>query len=127
MGLDQYAKVTRHAPDSPVDFEQPGDAQTIAYWRKHPNLQGWMAKLYWDRGGKGEEFYGGSAFVGPVALLPEDIDHLEADVLADRLPFTEGFFFGHSDPEDKADDLKFISKARESQKDGLCVYYNSSW
>ena len=36
MGLDQYAGVR----------QEDGTFEEIAYWRKHPNLQGWMKKLY---------------------------------------------------------------------------------
>ena len=44
----------------PVDFqdeikmlsENGEDAYTeIAYWRKHPNLHGWMEDLYYKKGG----------------------------------------------------------------------------
>ena len=38
MGLDQYAyKVVAHDEDN---------RDEIAYWRKHPNLQGWMEQLW---------------------------------------------------------------------------------
>jgi len=47
MGLDQNAyKVPRHADNT--DFFYPEEAEVIelAYWRKHPNLEGWMAQTY---------------------------------------------------------------------------------
>ena len=38
MGLDQYAYVANKAGSEYNDQSR----QEIAYWRKHPNLQGWM-------------------------------------------------------------------------------------
>lgn len=47
MGLDMYAYVTDETPDGNVDFEV-GSLSELHYWRKHPNLHGWMEKLYSD-------------------------------------------------------------------------------
>lgn len=135
MGLDQYAFVTTRVPDSPVDFESPEDASQIQYWRKHANLQGWMENLYWQRKGtepqttdQNKTFGSMSTFnCVNLALLPEDIERLEEDVLGDHLPYTTGFFFGSSQPEDKEADLEFIAKAREAFSEGKCVYYTSWW
>lgn len=122
MGLDMYATKTKSALPTPVDFDQPERQEELFYWRKHPNLHGWMERLYRDKGGKAESFN-----LVPVQLTAEDIDKLEADVTGDHLPATTGFFFGTSSPEDKADDLKFIQQAREAINDGYNVYYNSWW
>ena len=127
MGLDQYAYATDHIPDSPVDFAEPEGAEKIAYWRKHPDLHGWMERLYWARGGEGSESFFGKVFFGPVALMLSDLDALEADVLAGALPPTTGFFFGESVPEDCEDDLRFVATARAAIAGGRCVYYSSSW
>ena len=40
MGLDMYAYIARKKSE---DFNS---AREIAYWRKHPNLQGWMENLW---------------------------------------------------------------------------------
>ena len=63
MGLDQYAYVAAKANQRLDFYNQEGleynpktgdwevpeggisQPQEIAYWRKHPNLQGWMRKL----------------------------------------------------------------------------------
>ncbi|MBI5721427.1 MAG: phosphoglycerate kinase [Burkholderiales bacterium] len=120
MGLDMYAYSTDQTL-SRLDFEKPKDRKEIAYWRKHANLHGWMEQLYRSHGGA-QRFN-----CVNVALTAEDIDALERTVLADELPFTEGFFFGESIPEDKEDDIAFIAKARECLAAGKSVYYTSWW
>ena len=42
MGLDQYAYVAAQATDEGHGFGQ----RELAYWRKHPNLHGWMEQLW---------------------------------------------------------------------------------
>jgi hypothetical protein len=57
-----------------------------------------------------------------------DIENLEADILADNLPGTSGFFFGDdSDDYYKQQDLEFVKQAKADLFLGLKVYYNSSW
>jgi len=120
MGLEMFVNVTAEKPSSPVDFKV-SDARQIDEWWKHPNLHGWMEALYRAKGGKAEMFNH-----TPVVLTAEDLDRLEADVRADRLPFTAGFFFGFSAGRTE-EDLTFIAKAREAIAQGLTVYYDSSW
>jgi hypothetical protein len=136
MGLDQYAYVAAKANQSdefwadavmdPTTKEYVNPNVTkpreIAYWRKHPNLQGWMRKLWEAKGGKGE-FNGDE-----LELTSDDIDMLEEDVLSGHLPTTSGFFFGNpADEYYRQQDLKFISQARAELFCGLRVFYNSSW
>ena len=131
MGLDMYAYVARkqgqmrdyyesynHDTDSgPV--EKPRE---IAYWRKHPNLHGWMHKLWNERGHSGD-FNGDE-----LELTFEDLDRLEYVVKHKELPGTSGFFFGNdSDDHYRADDLEFIKQARSELTQGMRVFYNSSW
>lgn len=128
MGLDMYAYAVRNRPETPVDFYLTQEVETrdpprdVFYWRKHPNLHGWMERLYREKGGKEEDFN-----LVNVILDPADLDRLEADVRADALPQTTGFFFGASHPDDKKDDLDFIGKARDLIKGGWTVYYTSWW
>ena len=121
MGLDMYAYTTREKPAMPVDFE-PEDAIEIHYWRKHPNLHGWMERLYYEKGGS-EEIFNCAA----VTLDTGDLDKLEQMVRANLLPHTSGFFFGESDGNEKDGDLAFIAKAREALAAGLSVFYTSWW
>jgi hypothetical protein len=46
MGLDMYAMTTTEAVADAVDFKV-GIAAELHYWRKHPNLHGWMEALYY--------------------------------------------------------------------------------
>jgi hypothetical protein len=81
-----------------------------------------MQRLYKQKGGIDPDFN-----CAPVLLTLEDLARLEADVLNDTLPATEGFFFGRSTPEDKAEHLTFISAARLAIASGKAVYYTSWW
>jgi hypothetical protein len=94
----------------------------IAYWRKHPNLHGWMHRL-WNEKGHSGDFNGDE-----LELTIEDLDRLEFVVEKGKLPGTSGFFFGNdADDHYKADDLKFIKLARAELAAGNLVFYNSSW
>lgn len=120
MGLDMYALITPEKPDKPFDFKIE-DAEEIHYWRKHPNLHGWMENLYIQKGGR--ELFNCIA----LALTADDLDRLEADVRAEKLPPTQGFFFGQSDGSESDDDLAFITKARAALAEGKTVFYDSWW
>ena len=60
-------------------------------------------------------------------MTGEDLDRLEADIKAKRLPHTIGFFFGESDGAEIDDDLEFVGKAREAMAANLTVFYSSWW
>lgn len=120
MGLDMYALVTREKPATPFGFKVE-DAAEIHYWRKHPNLHGWMESLYFEKGGA-DTFN-----CITLALTAEDLDRLEADVRAGHLPPTSGFFFGESDGSEREDDLMFIATARAAIAEGKTVFYDSWW
>lgn len=138
MGLDMYAYVaaregqerdhwdsgdfdpytgdyTNHKVSKPIE---------IAYWRKHPNLHGWMYRLWTSKGNHGD-FNGDE-----LELTWEDIDQLEHDLNAGTVKEVNatGFFWG--DPSDeyyRETDLAFIKEARAQLFLGLRVFYNSSW
>lgn len=94
----------------------------LAYWRKHPNLHGWMHRLWESRGNDGD-FNGDE-----LELTAEDLDALELAVIHSQLPATSGFFFGNpSDEHYREQDLEFIKNARAELFMGLKVFYNSSW
>lgn len=136
MGLDMYAYVANKAGQQNEFYEgaewdpavgasvNPNVAKPreIAYWRKHPNLHGWMRQL-WERKGNNGEFNGDE-----LELTWEDIDELERAVTHKQLPGTSGFFFGDgADDIYYDDDLEFIKNARAELFLGLKVFYNSSW
>jgi hypothetical protein len=122
MGLDQYAFTTKTSLTSAVDIHEPSDAEELHYWRKHPNLHGWMEALYFRKGGQNEDFN-----LAGLRLDSADIDQLEIDVKAHRLPVTTGFFFGESDGSEIEDDLLFVAEARAAIADGKAVYYVAFW
>ena len=55
MGLDQYAyRVNKHENNTDFSYEdldEYGEEATVTLvtWRKHPNLEGWMEKLFNDK------------------------------------------------------------------------------
>ena len=137
MGLDQYAvsfpskavvirvgkkKITIEEYDPQVDFKQPEEATEIFRWRKHPSIQGWMEKLYYDKGGIEGVFN-----CVPVRLTMDDLNKLERDIKGNRLPETEGFFFGKDDGTEIQEDLKFVYLAKQEIKEGNIVAYSSWW
>lgn len=123
MGLDQYAYCV----------DNNGEKEELAYWRKHPNLQGWMQNLWEKRGCPGLNKEDKGDMLGdfnciPLELEHEDIDNLEKDIVEQHLPNTSGFFFGsNSDEYYREQDLEFIRKAREALDAGLTVMYDSWW
>ncbi len=120
MGLDMYAHATNEKPAAAFGFKAE-DADRIHYWRKHPNLHGWMENLYFEKGGS--ELFNCIT----LTLTAEDLDRLEADIRAGNLPPTAGFFFGESDGSENEDDLAFIAKARAALAEGKTVFYDSWW
>lgn len=94
MGLDMYALQT-DAPITQAGFKEPEHCTEVSYWRKHPNLHGWMEELYYRKGGS-KEFNCES-----VRIDAADLDALEQVIASDALPPMSGFFFGHSRPDEK--------------------------
>ncbi len=148
MGLDQYAYVAAKAGQRDQWWEgatkdpnsndwindQVAQPRELAYWRKHPNLQGWMERL-WRRKMHDakqdipEDSALGSGFNNvELELTWEDLDCLEQDIRNNNLPETRGFFFGEtSDDYYRERDLDFIKNAKAEIFLGLKVFYNSSW
>ena len=122
MGLDMYAYSRCTQPFEPTDFRWQETDEEFHYWRKHPDLHGWMEELYYAKGGRALEFNTVS-----VQLDAADLDRLELAIRGERLPETEGFFFGESDGSEVIDDLAFVQQARQRLAQGLTVYYYSWW
>lgn len=123
MGLDQFA----------YSINKSGEKVELAYWRKHPNLQGWMEELWTSKGRPGLEGSNEDSPMGdfnciPVELSLEDLEGLEKDLTEEKLPDTVGFFFGDdSDTFYKEKDLQFVEAARQAIEDGSQVFYDSWW
>jgi hypothetical protein len=108
MGLDQYG------------FARKGEEQLdIAYWRKHSDLEGWMANLYEERGGAGEfNCVELRLFEDDLWLLEQQYQNLESAM---------GFFWGASEEEDDATTRAFIEDAKSLMADGYEIIYTSWW
>ncbi len=119
MGLDQYAYI---ASKEKADYDTH---QELAYWRKHPNLQGWMEKLAQEKGLEYDTFNGVE-----VELTWEDVNKLEKDIKSGQVSElgTTGFFFGNpSDEYYRERDLQFCIDAKAELFLKRKVFYNSSW
>lgn len=151
MGLDMYAYVGKpgqrdeffnqdgleydgvnHEWVTPVGGVQP--VHSLAQWRKHPNLHGWMEQLWIQRGKPGYDKAMYSENEGPdfnsieLELTWADVADLERAIRSGNLPETTGFFFGkNSDNVYFDQDLKFCTDAKAEIFLGQRVFYNSSW
>jgi len=139
MGLDMYAYSANKAGaqteywdnSNIIDGEVVSTCtkpKEIMYWRKHPNLHGWMENL-WQRQGRPGAESDTNTFNGiELELTWEDLMDLEYDLAHKALPSTTGFFFGDdSDSYYKKQDQEFIKEAKADLLCGLKVFYNSSW
>jgi len=110
MGLDQYAFAVR----------DDGERCEIMYWRKHADLEGYMADLWHSRGGIGE-------------FNCKDLRLFKSDLLRLRmihrtgLAKAEGFFWGESNEEKINQTEKFIDTALSYVDDGYEIIYTSWW
>tara|TARA_R100001594_G_C4030409_1_gene261129 strand:+ start:1229 stop:1648 length:420 start_codon:yes stop_codon:yes gene_type:complete len=139
MGLDQYAVARKGEPrkvpqtwtttdadgneEEVVEYyNEWDDTIQLAEWRKHPNLQGWMEELWYEKGGEGE------FNCVDLELTLENLDALEATLDEEELPETVGFFFGGNADDHYAEtDREFIVQARAALKQGYKVFYSSWW
>ena len=143
MGLDQYAYAAMKENQKDEWWEGAEmDSDTreyvnpnltrpreLAYWRKHPNLHGWMQQLWESRERPAHENDPDATFNGiELELGWQDIEELESAIQGRRLPATTGFFFGdNSDDYYIERDLEFCREARAALFLGERVFYNSSW
>jgi hypothetical protein len=141
MGLDMYAYVGARGQYNAFyegcNFDKESGElvnpkvskpRELAYWRKHPNLHGWMEQLWSKRRAVDPSIDGETFNNVELELTWEDLDQLEKAILAGGLPPTSGFFFGNdSDEYYREQDLEFIKNARAELFCGLKVFYNSSW
>ena len=142
MGLDMYAYVASRKGQQSEYYETAEFDKTvnefvsktvtkpyeIAYWRKHPNLHGWMEELWRKKNEPGLQ-HPDQTFNGiELELTWDDLDELERAIRHKQLPDTEGFFFGNpADNHYYEQDLEFVNNAKAEVFLGLKVFYNSSW
>ena len=140
MGLDQLAYSRPSAATNDKTDEQ------IISWRKHPNLQGWMERL-WRKQKYGDpanpdpktgEGYSNQTYMGDpfnqeeVELTLDDIKRLRLDInnktLNGGYGDTTGFFFGDSSDEFyRETDIEFCDKAEAAINSGYKIIYTSWW
>ena len=99
MGLDMYLEGRKYfwknykAPENdPIEdgFPLKERVLELGYWRKHPDLHGYIVKTFADGKDECQEIY----------LSEGDIKHIIQAIRDNELPHTEGFFFGTSYQED---------------------------
>ena len=131
MGLDMYLMGEKFywtnwkEPDKNLSedgFKVSTKTLEIGYWRKHPNLHGFIVN----------GFAAGVDECQRIDLSKEDLVVILEAVKKDNLPYTEGFFFGTSQPEDRDLSIEIIEKAMkwvETEEVGVSrsVYYRASW
>ena len=140
MGLDQLAY------SRPATATNDETDECLVQWRKHPNLQGWMERL-WRK-----QKYGDAATPDPITgegysnetymndpfnceeleLTADDIERLRLDIQNKTLNGghgdTTGFFFGDSSDEYyRETDIDFCDQAKAALDKGCKVIYYSWW
>ena len=131
MGLDMYAYSV--GQDNVIDdfsfkrSQEDSEVNDLFYWRKHPNLHGFMERIWRDRCENGGASSDDVFNCKPIRLRIEDIVEIEDAVKNGILPDTSGFFFGESTDERKNEDLEFCALAKIEIEKGRAVYYDSWW
>ncbi len=97
--------------------------EELCYWRKHPDLHGWMKNLFFDKGGITTSDFNHDI----VFLTVEDVENLKTAIVKETLPKTAGFFFGDSDGRIKESDLEKADLMLDALSKGSSIYYISSW
>lgn len=131
MGLDMYLEGHEYIW---TDWKDPkknpkvdghrlkGRILELGYWRKHPNLHGYIVG----------QFAGGKDECQEIALDQPAILRIIDAIKTKELPHTEGFFFGSSRTEDDEPTLATLTKALRwlnAEKKGIAktVVYRASW
>lgn len=129
MGLDMYLTGKKYyshqAPEKIVDgFRLSEEVLDLGYWRKHPNLHGYII----------ENFANGVDDCTEIDLGKDDLQDIINAVKSNQLPETEGFFFGVSDDSDeqKNNDIAILKHAldwlqKSDDKYWHSVVYQASW
>ena len=103
-------------------FEVEVKILRLGYWRKHPDLHGYIIQTFAD----------GVDECQQIELSEEDLIKILDAVKRNELPKTSGFFFGTTETADEQDTIKQIAKAIEwvktEEKDvSRSVFYRASW
>ena len=112
MGLDMYLtgeKFTLSDWDNPENIEMVDGFRLknreldLGSWRKHPDLHGFIVQT----------FAGGQDTCQRIQLTIPNLEEIISAIQDDKLPPTEGFFFGKSenDAEQKKETIETLTKA----------------
>lgn len=137
MGLDMYLKgrkslwsIDGAKPRMEDGFEVSDLTLDLGYWRKHPNLHGYIVQTFAD----------GVDECQKIDLNADAMRNIIAAIKEKRLPHTDGFFFGASDgsEQEAQEAIDIFTKAIDWLTDGAAqadkrseffreVYYQASW
>lgn len=129
MGLDMfltarkfYSRLRDEPPMVEDGFEVEGKDLEAGYWRKHPNLHGYIV----------QEFADGEDNCQPIELDSDCVKKILNAIENNELPYTEGFFFGETTGGEKSRDLEIFNKALtwlETKEKGVwkSIIYRASW
>ena len=107
MGLDMHLKgrtfnwSLRGKREMKDGFEVEGVTLILGYWRKHPDLHGYIVQEFADGHDKCQEI------PLTVAAIRQIIDAIKRNAL----PHTEGFFFGESDGSEDVESIAVFERA----------------
>lgn len=132
MGLDMYLTGRKYLAtrwNEPAKQRKEDNHRVSAveldlgYWRKHPNLHGFIVKTFAE--GKDE--------CQEISLDKKALEAILIAINDKNLPHTDGFFFGTSDGSERDEDFKIISAALSwlsephEENEYRDVYYRASW
>jgi hypothetical protein len=126
MGLDMYLTGKKIVMDARLNLREDGfpvgsKTLELGYWRKHPNLHGYIVQTFADGLDECQNIDLG---------VPDRIRTIIATVKARELPDTTGFFFGVSDSsEERMEEDIAIFERLETDEPGILrlVTYRASW
>lgn len=103
-------------------FEVSAVTLEIGYWRKHPDLHGYIVAKFAE--GKDE--------CQQIDLTRDDLEQIIRSIQFKSLPKTSGFFFGESDGSEDERTIGIIKSAiqwldNKEKNVSKSVYYRASW
>lgn len=127
MGLDMYLKGSKFhtfKAEKTIDgFKVREEVLDLGYWRKHPNLHGYIVSNFAD-----------ADDCTPVQLSEDNLHAIIAAIKNNELPETHGFFFGESDNSEgqRQEDVAVFEGAlewleKETDEYWHSVIYQASW
>lgn len=126
MGLDMYliGKKFDHTDKRVIEdgYEVTHKTLDLGYWRKHPNLHGYIVENFGNCEDNCQE----------IELPREAIVMILEAIGSNDLPDTDGFFFGETDGTEKEDDTAIFTAALawlDTKEAGVyrSISYQASW